>query len=163
MASTGKVVTLAVHAVDFAKLRLVAPTVVTAAFPAPTAHLFSFSFTAGSKVQVAYFIFWTLTIGAMVAWVTVACATSIGACIAAVVTVGLREVRAVAITLIIHRDLQTIFKSHGFDSKTLLGAWGRTAMGRHTYVEGNLKAKWKFYLPLNRYKTICYFKHVRFD
>lgn len=102
MASTGEVVTLAVHAVDFTELGLIAPAVITAAFPAPTAHLFAFSFTTSSEVQAAYFFLLALTVGAMVARVTVACATRVGAHIAAVVALGLSEARAVAITLIIH-------------------------------------------------------------
>lgn len=159
MASAGKVITLAVHAVDFAKLRLIAPAVVTAAFPTPTAHLFAFSFTTGSKIQTAYFIFRALAVSAMVAWVTVACPACVGACIAAVVADGLREVCAVAITLIIHRDFQTIFKSHWLNGKTLLGAWRRTAMGGHAYVEGNLKRQRSSLLIL----SWCLNIHVRFN
>lgn len=139
MASAGEVITLTVHAVDFAEFRLITPAVVTAAFPAPTAHLLAFSFTAGSKVQVVYFFLLALTVGAMVAWVTATCATFVGACIAAVAAVGLSEVGAAAITLIIHRDFQTIFKAHRLNGETLLGAWRRTAMGSHAYVEGDLK------------------------
>lgn len=139
MTSTGEVITLAVHAVDFAEFRLIAPAVVTAAFPAPTAHLFAFSFTAGCEVQAAYFFLLTLTVGAMVAWVTAACATCVGAHTAAVVALGLSEACAVTTTLIIHRDFQTIFKAHGLYGESLLSAWSRTAMGSHAYVEGDLK------------------------
>lgn len=141
MACAGEVITLAVHAVDFAELRLIAPAVVTAAFPAPTAHLFAFSFTAGSEVQATYFFLLTLTVFAMVAWVTVACAACVGARIATVDAVCLSKARAVAITLIIHRDFQTIFKAHRLNGETLLGAWRRTAMGSHAYVEGDLKQR----------------------
>lgn len=104
MSSAGEVITLAVHAVDFTELRLVAPAVVTAAFPTPTTHLFAFSFPTGREVQAAYFFLLTLTVGAMVAWVTAAYATCIGTRRAAVAALGLSEACTVAITLIIHGD-----------------------------------------------------------
>lgn len=139
MPGAGEIITLAVHAVDFAKLRLITPAVVTAAFPTPTAHLFALSFTAGGEIEAVYFFLPALTADAMVAWVTMARAACVGACIAAVAAVGLSEACAVAITLIIHRDFQTIFKAHRLNGKTLLGAWKRTAMGSHAYVKGDLK------------------------
>lgn len=143
MASTGEVITFAVHAIDFAKLWLIAAAVVTAAFPTPTAHLFAFSFTAGGRVRTAYFFLFALAVGAMVAWVTAACATGVGAHITAVVALGLSKACAVTITLIIHRDFQTIFKAYRLNGETFLGAWTRTAMGSHTYVEGDLKRERK--------------------
>lgn len=141
MASAGEVITLAVPAIDLAKLWLIAPAVVTAAFPAPAAHLFAFSFTAGSEVHAANFFLLTLTVDAMVALVTVAYSTCVGAYRAAVMTLGLSEVCATAITPIIHRDFQIVFKAHGLNGETLLGAWRRTAICSHTYVEGDLKQR----------------------
>lgn len=113
--------------------------VVTAAFPTPTAHLLAVSFTTGSENQTVSFVLLALTVGAMVARVTVACATGEGAHMTAVVALGLSEARAVTITLIIHRDFQTIFKAHRFNGETFLGAWRWTAMGSHTYIKRDLK------------------------
>lgn len=79
MTGTGEIVAFAEAAVDLPKLRLVAQTLVAAAFPSTTADLLALCFPAGVQVYVAGLSLLALTAGAQVAWLTVAGATIIGA------------------------------------------------------------------------------------
>lgn len=76
---TGEIVAFAEAAVDLPELRLVAQTLVAAAFPSSTADLLALWFPAGVQVYAAALSLLALTAGAQVARLTVAGATIIGA------------------------------------------------------------------------------------
>lgn len=79
MTRAGEIVAFAEAAVDLPKLRLVAQTLVAAAFPSSTADLLALCFPAGAQVDAAGLSLLALTAGAQVARLTVAGATIIGA------------------------------------------------------------------------------------
>lgn len=60
---------------------------------------------------------------------------------AADAAVGLRSPAAAAVTLIIHRHLQSVLEAHRFDGEALVGAAGGAAAGLHAHVERNLRQK----------------------
>lgn len=80
MSGAGEVITLAEAAINLAKLRLVAQTLVAAAFSSPTADLLALSFPAGAEVHAAGLALLTLTAGAQVARLTVTSPTVISTC-----------------------------------------------------------------------------------
>lgn len=139
MSGTGKVIALAEGAVDFAKLGLVAKALVTAAFSAAAAHLLALGLTAGTEVLVVDLTLLALAAGTQVAGLTTAHPTAVGAGGVAAATVGICVIRAAAITPVVHRDLQAVFKTNRPDGETLLGASRRTSSSVYSYVEGNLQ------------------------
>lgn len=139
VSSTGEVITLAEGAVDFAKLWLVAQALVTAAFSAAAAHLLALGLTAGTEVLVVDLSLLEFAAGSQVAGLTTAHPTAVGAGRVAAAAVGLCVIRAAAVTAVVHRDLQTVFKTNRPDGETLLGAFRRTSSSIYSYVEGDLQ------------------------
>lgn len=80
MSRAGKIVAFAEAAVDLPKFRLVAQTLVAAAFPSSAADLLALCFPAGIQVYGAGLALLALTVGAQVARLTVTDATSVGTC-----------------------------------------------------------------------------------
>lgn len=80
MPGAGEVVTLAEAAVNLAKLRLVAQTLVAAALPSPAADLLALGFPAGDEVHAAGLALLALTAGAQVARLTVTSPAVISTC-----------------------------------------------------------------------------------
>lgn len=80
MSGTGEVVALAEAAVNLAKLRLVAQTLVAAALSSPAADLLALGFPAGAEVHAAGLALLALTAGAQVARLTVTSPTVISTC-----------------------------------------------------------------------------------
>lgn len=80
MSGTREVVTLAEDAVNLAKLRLIAQTLVAAALSSPAADLLAIGFPAGAEVHAADLALLTLTAGAQVARLTVTSPTVISTC-----------------------------------------------------------------------------------
>lgn len=58
---------------------------------------------------------------------------------AADAAVGLCSPAAAAVTLVIHRHLQTVFEPHRLDGEALVGATWRTTPRLHAHVERNLR------------------------
>lgn len=139
MAGAGEVVALAKASVDLAELRLVAQALTAAALATTAAHLLSLGFAACGLVPVAARLaFLALAARAQVARLAAAHAAGVGADGAAAAAVGLREVRAAAVTAVIHRHLQTVLKAHGLDGELMLCAGGWAAACLHADVEGDL-------------------------
>lgn len=141
MSGTGEVVTLAEGAVDFAKLRLVAQALVTAAFSAAAAHLLALGLTAGTEVLVIDLTLLALAAGSQVAGLTAAHPAAVGAGGVTAAAVGLGVICAAAITAVVHRDLQTVLKTNRPDGETLPGAFWRASSSIYSYVEGDLQEK----------------------
>ncbi len=80
MSGAGEVITLAVAAVDFAKLRLVAETLVAAALSSPAADLLALGFTAGAEVHAAGLALLAFAAGTQVTRLTVTSPTVISTC-----------------------------------------------------------------------------------
>lgn len=137
MSCTGEVVTLAEGAIDFAELRLVTQTLVTAAFSAAAAHLLALGLTAGTEVLVVDLTLLALAAGPQVAGLTSARPAAVGAGGVAAAAVRFGVICAAAITAVVHRDLQTVFKTHRPDGETLPGAFRRTSSCLYSYVEGD--------------------------
>lgn len=137
MSCTGEVVTLAEGAIDFAELRLVTQTLVTAAFSAAAAHLLALSLTAGTEILVVHLTLLALAAGSQVSGLTAAHPTAVSAGRVAAAAVGLGEIRAATITVVVHRDLKMVFKTNRPDGETLPGAFRRTSSCLYSYVEGD--------------------------
>lgn len=135
MSGAGEVVTFTEASVDFAKLRLIAEALVTAALPAAAADLFALGLSAGAQVHAACLTLLTLTAGAQVPRLTVACSTRVCANGAAHAAVGLCSLGAPAVTLIVHRHFQTVFKSHWFYSESLVCPSRRTTPCFHADIK----------------------------
>lgn len=71
MSGTGEVVTFTEAAVDLAKLRLVAQTLIAVAFTPSTAHLLALCLPAGTQVYTAGFALLALAPGTQVSRLTV--------------------------------------------------------------------------------------------
>lgn len=141
MSGTGEVVTLAEGAVDFAELRFVAQALVTAAFSTAAAHLLALGLTAGTEVLVVDFTLLAFAAGPQVAGLTAAHPAAVGAGGVAAAAVSLGVICAAAITAVVHRDLQTVFKTNRPDGETLPGAFRRTSSSVYSYVEGDLRER----------------------
>lgn len=135
----GEVITLAEGPVDLAELGLVAPALVTATLPSSTTHLPIFGFSTGAEIQAAHISLLALTVSAAKSGLTLAPATGVSARGATAAAFGLSGSRTLTSTLVIHRHLQTVFKTNRLNGEALLGPRRRAAMGRHTYVKGDLK------------------------
>lgn len=141
MPGTGEVITFAEGSVDFAELRLVAQALLTAALSPAAAHLLALSFTAGAEVLVVDLALLAFAARSEVAGLAAAHPAAVGAGGAAAATVDRRVMRAAAIAVVIHRDLQTVFEADRPDGETLPGAFRGASSCIDGDVEGDLKDK----------------------
>lgn len=153
MTGAGEVITFTEGSIYFAELRLVAQALFTAALSPAAAHLLALGLAAGAEMLVVNLALFAFAACSEVARLAAAHPAAVGAGGAAAATVDLRVMRAAAITVVIHRDLQTVFEANRPDGETLSGAfrWASSSIDRD--VEGNLKTTCVF----NYYSIdVCY-------